>query len=341
LESLFDAAGDYLRGSADNTPARQAASAATPAAISTSGATGTAGNPPSADDHVHAHEAAHINHDTTWAAKGDLIVGTANDTSAILSKGTDTHVLTADSGESTGLKWAAAGSGAVATDVIWDAKGDLAVGTGADTAAKLTVGSNGKMMMADSSQSTGIQWIADAHPGNRGAMLSGAISETIARDRISNVAFGTTLGALKLCLIWLPVCTVTSLTFVSGSTALTAGATTNHLWAALYQSDLTFLKQSTDDTSPTWSSQTSKTFTLSSSQAITVSGLYYIGVMFNATGGAPVAPSLSATGTISQVVPVTTTPVVCGNSTTALGASAPAPAGAITQGTAALYGYVS
>jgi hypothetical protein len=35
----------------------------------------------------------------------------------------------------------AGGSGAVATDTIWDAAGDLAVGTGADTAAKLTMGS--------------------------------------------------------------------------------------------------------------------------------------------------------------------------------------------------------
>lgn len=54
-----------------------------------------------------------ITSDTTWAAKGDLIVGTANDTAAILTKGTDTYVLTADSNEVTGLKWSAptAGSG--------------------------------------------------------------------------------------------------------------------------------------------------------------------------------------------------------------------------------------
>jgi len=46
----------------------------------------------------------------------------------------------------------------VATDVIWDAKGDLAVGTGADTAAKLTVGANNTILMADSAQSTGVKW---------------------------------------------------------------------------------------------------------------------------------------------------------------------------------------
>jgi hypothetical protein len=51
--------------------------------------------------------------DTIIAAKGDLIVGTADNTPAILTVGaTDGHVLTIDSGETTGLKWAAAsGSG--------------------------------------------------------------------------------------------------------------------------------------------------------------------------------------------------------------------------------------
>ena len=45
------------------------------------------------------------------AAKGDLIVGTANDTPGILSVGTNGHTLVADSSVSpTGLKWAAPAS---------------------------------------------------------------------------------------------------------------------------------------------------------------------------------------------------------------------------------------
>jgi len=51
-----------------------------------------------------------------------------------------------------------AAAGAVSSDTIWDAKGDLAVGTGADTAAKLTVGTNSYALHADSSQSTGLKW---------------------------------------------------------------------------------------------------------------------------------------------------------------------------------------
>ena len=44
-------------------------------------------------------------------AKGDLLVGTADNTVARLAAGTDGHVLTLDSGQSTGVKWAAASGG--------------------------------------------------------------------------------------------------------------------------------------------------------------------------------------------------------------------------------------
>lgn len=49
-------------------------------------------------------------------------------------------------------------SGSVATDTIFDAKGDLAIGTGADTAQKLTLGSNGMTPIAASGETTGVKW---------------------------------------------------------------------------------------------------------------------------------------------------------------------------------------
>ena len=52
------------------------------------------------------------------AAKGDILVGTANDTPAVLSVGTDTYTLVADSSEATGLKWAAAAGGGKVLQVV-------------------------------------------------------------------------------------------------------------------------------------------------------------------------------------------------------------------------------
>jgi hypothetical protein len=45
------------------------------------------------------------------AAKGDILTGTANDTPAVLSVGTNGHTLVADSSTATGLAWAAPAAG--------------------------------------------------------------------------------------------------------------------------------------------------------------------------------------------------------------------------------------
>lgn len=55
-----------------------------------------------------------------------------------------------------------AGGGDVATDAIWDTKGDLAVATAANTAAKLAVGADGLFLQAASGESTGLKY-ADPH----------------------------------------------------------------------------------------------------------------------------------------------------------------------------------
>lgn len=52
------------------------------------------------------------------------------------------------------------GGGNMATDPLWAAKGDLAVGTGAATAVRLAVGANGLVATADSTQASGIKWAA-------------------------------------------------------------------------------------------------------------------------------------------------------------------------------------
>ena len=76
--------------------------------------------------------------DAIWDAAGDIVRGTGSNTAGRLGMGTALQVLRVNAG-ATDLEWAAA-SGNMATDPLWDAAGDLAVGTGANTGAKLSMG---------------------------------------------------------------------------------------------------------------------------------------------------------------------------------------------------------
>jgi hypothetical protein len=62
------------------------------------------------------------------------------------------------------------------SNTVIDAKGDLIVGTAADTVGKLTAGTNGYYLQTDSSTATGLKWAAvDALPsqtGNSGKYLT-------------------------------------------------------------------------------------------------------------------------------------------------------------------------
>jgi len=63
----------------------------------------------------------------------------------------------------------------------FDAKGDLVVGTGADTFAKLTVGTNGYTLVADSAETTGLKWAAPS-----GATLIGCVIKRSTDLTLSN-----------------------------------------------------------------------------------------------------------------------------------------------------------
>lgn len=56
-----------------------------------------------------------------------------------------------------------AGAGGISATIV-DAKGDLIAGTAADTVARVAVGANDTILMADSAQSTGVKWVASQTP---------------------------------------------------------------------------------------------------------------------------------------------------------------------------------
>jgi hypothetical protein len=126
--------------------------------------------------------------DTLLDAKGDLIAATANDTPGKLGVGTDGQVLTAASGQATGLQWTtpSTGSGGIPATVV-DAKGDLIAATAADTVGRLAVGTNGQVLTAASGQTTGLQWatpsvdIPASTVTAKGDLLAATASATVAR----------------------------------------------------------------------------------------------------------------------------------------------------------------
>ena len=72
------------------------------------------------------------------------------------------------------------GGGAVATDVIWDTKGDLAVATGADAAIKLAAGSDNGVLQTLASEATGLIW--------RTTPRIGAVADTSGNTRLTLAA---------------------------------------------------------------------------------------------------------------------------------------------------------
>lgn len=116
-------------------------------------------------------------------------LGSGIDTSmAELKGGTTGQVLTKASNTDMDFTWAADASGIPAT--IFDAKGDIIAASAADTAARLAVGSDGQVLTADSTASTGLKWAAAGAADNftlintGGTALTGA--STITVSSISN-----------------------------------------------------------------------------------------------------------------------------------------------------------
>jgi hypothetical protein len=100
--------------------------------------------------------------------KGDLLVAKSGNEVDVLGVGSNGQVLTADSAQTLGVKWAemdlsiylpsAAAASTYVEKTLIDAKGDLLVGSAADTVVRLGVGTNGQALVADSGESAGVKW---------------------------------------------------------------------------------------------------------------------------------------------------------------------------------------
>lgn len=97
--------------------------------------------------------------------KGQLIGFST--THVAVGVGSNGQVLTADSTQAAGIKWAAALTSPLTT------KGDIWVFGSADT--RLSVGTNGQVLTADSTQTTGVKW-ATASGGGSGTVTSVALT---------------------------------------------------------------------------------------------------------------------------------------------------------------------
>jgi len=86
-------------------------------------------------------------------------LGTDIDTAFVdLKGGTTGQVLAKASGTDLDFSWVAQDDSNAIQNAIVDAKGDLIAATAADTPARLAVGTNGQVLIADSTASTGLKW---------------------------------------------------------------------------------------------------------------------------------------------------------------------------------------
>jgi hypothetical protein len=175
---------------------------------------------------------------TTYAAKGDILVSSGTTTLTKLTVGSDGDILTADANEVTGVKWAApaapvahnhAGgditSGSVGAgyggtgQTTYAAKGDILVSSGTTTLTKLTVGSDGDILTADANEATGVKWAAPAAPAAHNHAAGDINSGTLAVAQGGTNTASYTKGDI---LIASAATTLTKLTVGADTYVLTA-----------------------------------------------------------------------------------------------------------------------
>ena len=116
-------------------------------------------------------------------------LGNAIDTSLVdLKGGTTGQVLSKTSNTDMDFTWVTSDDANAIQNAIVDAKGDLIAASAADTPARLAVGSNNQVVMADSAQTTGLKYAneATATLTATGDLLYASAANTLARRAIGS-----------------------------------------------------------------------------------------------------------------------------------------------------------
>lgn len=106
-----------------------------------------------------------------------------------LKGGTTGQVLAKASNTDLDYTWVTQDDANAIQNTIVDAKGDLISATAADTPARLAVGTNGQVLIADSSASTGLKWGSVSSADNYTLLNSGATSLSgVATKTVSSIS---------------------------------------------------------------------------------------------------------------------------------------------------------
>jgi hypothetical protein len=133
--------------------------------------------------------------DTDLVKDGALAIrtlGSSIDTSFVdLKGGTTGQVLSKASNTDLDYTWVTTDDANAIQNAIVDAKGDLISATAADTPARLAVGTNGQVLTADSTTSTGLKWAAPAGGAVVGCRITNSADVSIANTTVTTLTFNT------------------------------------------------------------------------------------------------------------------------------------------------------
>lgn len=225
-------------------------------------------------------------------AKGDLVTATAADTPARFGAGSNGQVLTSDSAQSTGLRWASLTIGDVpglqtaldgkVDEALLDAAGDLVVATAADIPARLPVGTDGQVLVVDTGQAGRLKY-ADRIP----AVYPPAADGLIAVSAPLEVFEGTfTLGAVWYVRMLVPAGkAITNCVSAVHAAGTLGGGGENGM--AVYTDAGVLVAQTASDNN-LWTTTGPKVKALTAPIAAQAADRYvYVGIMVNGYSGNP------------------------------------------------------